>query len=69
MEYNEAYNYSSRFTSIDNQSDLRQSCCGVCLGYSYLPYDRVFVKNGKQYHFKHICGECKDEIEFLFYRN
>ena len=69
MEYNEAYNSSNRVTCIDNQSSSRLSCCGVCLGYTSLPYDRIFVKNGKQYHFQKICGDCKDEIEFLFYRN
>jgi len=69
MDYNEAYNYSNRVCSVDNQSSSRLSCCSVCLGYSYLPYDRIFVKNGKQYHFKNMCGDCKDTFEEMFYRN
>ena len=68
-DYNESYNYSNRVCSIDYQSDIRKSCCNVCFGYTSIPYDRVFVKNGKQYHFQKICADCKDEIEFLFYKN
>ena len=68
MDYDCAYNYDNRVFSVEYENDLRKSSCSLCLSYHIKLYDRIWVRDGKQFHFKRICSECKDQMEFFFYR-
>lgn len=67
MDLHDAYHFSN-IGGVDNfEKNTRESCCSVCLRYNNLSFNIKLVRNGKGYYFKQICGDCKNDLEYLFY--
>ena len=68
MDLHEAYHFSHICGINDFEKNTRESRCSVCLCYNNLLFNCRLVRNGKGYYFKEMCGDCKNDLEYFFYR-